>query len=451
MATANHNTAVKPPFADPGGGPNDRRIQSWMDPLNEHGQIEVLQLCTANDATPLPKNPFTIGKTIEQAVGKIAEAYTEAKGSKYVIKVRNHDQFVRLQDVQELIDGTKVKITPHPTLNIVKCWARCSNAMEMNEDQLLTELQPQGVIAVRRITKLVNGRRQNTRSLILTFNGTVAPKHVFFGLIRVETEKYYPLPLICYNCFSFGHAKAKCEAEAMCRNCSKNHILAEGAVCSNPPFCKNCNQNHPPSSKTCPVYVNEEEIVKLKVDCGLTYNDAKLEIEKRNGANSYASQVQARLAKARNESEKDNEIKKLKVEVAQIKSLLEANTKLKTQNDLMKQKLRELCDNKLKGKNKADRQVPNDQSKIVTKPQTTIPKENSSLEKQSQPKKKRPLKPSLSNDADGTSQPPGKKLGLDEKNDAEKMEIDVNNIYEILQMVSGDEEADTDNEEDNVL
>lgn len=457
MATASKHPAVTPPFADTGGGPNSRRIQTWMDPLNEHGQIEVLQLCTADDATPLPKNPFTIGKTIERAVGKIAEAYTEAKGSKYVIKVRNHDQFVRLQDVQELINGTKIKIAPHPSLNVVKCWARCSDAVELDEDQLLAELHPQGVIAVRRITKFVNGRKQNTRSLILTFNGTVAPKHVFFGLIRVETEKYYPLPLICYNCFSFGHAKAKCDAEAACRNCSKNHTSTEGAACSSPAFCKNCNQNHPPSSKTCPVYLHETEIIKLKVDCGMTYNDAKLEIEKRSGAGSYASQVQARLAKARDESEKDNEIKKLRVEVAQMKTILEAYTKLKTQNDQMKRKLQELCRNKPKDKNKPNPQLPEDQSNSTFKNQQTTKEAKQQHEKQhqqTQNKKKRPLKPSLSNEAEGSSQPPGKKLGVEEANKPETMEIDINNIYEILEIISGDEvlddTADADDEEDNV-
>ncbi|EDS41710.1 conserved hypothetical protein [Culex quinquefasciatus] len=47
----------------------------------------------------------------------------------------------------KLIDGTKIKIAPHPSLNVVKCWARCSDAVELDEDQLLAELHPQEVIA----------------------------------------------------------------------------------------------------------------------------------------------------------------------------------------------------------------------------------------------------------------------------------------------------------------
>ncbi|EDS29585.1 conserved hypothetical protein [Culex quinquefasciatus] len=97
--------------------PNRRTLQTWMDPKNEHGQVEILQL-KATQGGKLPNNPFIISKTIENTVGKIAAAHTEGKGERYVLKVRNHAHFEKLQTVTKLIDGSDVQIIPHPTQNI---------------------------------------------------------------------------------------------------------------------------------------------------------------------------------------------------------------------------------------------------------------------------------------------------------------------------------------------
>lgn len=329
MATANEDTLGWPPIQNE-NNPNRRTVQKWMDPKNEYGQIEILQL-KASDGGKLPKNPFIISKTIENAVGKIASAHTEGKGERYVLKVRNHAHFEKLQKVSKLIDGTAIQIVPHPTQNIVKCVVTCREVETLNEEELLQELEPQGVRAVHRIKKFVNGSQIGTPTLIITFNGTVAPAHVYFGLIRIKTRTYYQSPLLCYKCFDYGHPKTKCANLARCSNCSQSHE-AEAEKCSNAAYCKNCEQAHSPKDKKCPVYLKEDAIIHLKTDKNCTYIEAKEIYEHENSTVSYASKVQERLQQARNESAKDDEIKNLKKEIENLKMIAKEIITIKTEN-----------------------------------------------------------------------------------------------------------------------
>ena len=180
---------------------NNQTVPHWMDPNGLHGKIEILQLKHADDKQKLPKNPFIIAKSIEQAVGKIESANTEARGEQYVLKVRQHNQFVKLQTLTKLIDDTPIKIIPHPTRNFTKCVVKSHDTKDMDEAIILKELEPQGVTHVRRITRFVDGKRINTPTLILTLAGTVLPSSVFFGLRRVEAKRYYPRPMLCFNCY----------------------------------------------------------------------------------------------------------------------------------------------------------------------------------------------------------------------------------------------------------
>ena len=71
---------------DPGGSAKGRRLPVFMDPTNVFGQLTYLQLIGKDD-TPLPKNPFVIGKSVEQFLGgSIEGATSEAQGTRYTRK-----------------------------------------------------------------------------------------------------------------------------------------------------------------------------------------------------------------------------------------------------------------------------------------------------------------------------------------------------------------------------
>lgn len=263
-----------PPFDDPGGGPSDdsarniihgsyagRTVPTWLDPSDEHGKLTVLKLEGENG--PLPSKPFLLRTSVEKWIGgKIEGAFRENRGISYALKVRNPKQVEKLMAMKTLADGTKVKISKHPVLNKSRCVVSCLDVKDASDDELMDCLAPQGVSEFRRI-KRRTGKEQyeNTASIILTIEGTVVPNHIDFGWLRCKTRPYYPAPMVCYQCWSFGHTKKRCQqSQPTCGNCSQGHVTDETNRCNTDPFCKRCNSaSHSLSSRKCPTYVEESD------------------------------------------------------------------------------------------------------------------------------------------------------------------------------------------------
>lgn len=323
MATALTLVGDDPPLGDPpydNNGHhingNERTIPMWMDRLGLHGERIILQMSAADETSSLP-NAFIVGRSIEAAVGgKIESAKTEDKRTKYALITRSIQQAKQLISMKKLADGTEVVVELHPTRSKCRCVVSCPEVIDMTENELLAELKNQGIVEVRRIFRPEGTKKVNTPTLILTIGRSVAPKHVFFGPLRIPTRLYYPNPMICYKCCKYGHTKNKCTNVAACKNCSGVH--PEGAEdCDQQPFCKNCQGNHQPISKKCLQYVKEQKIIKIQVESGMTFPEARREYEKLNGENSYAgvSGAQDRLDQIR----RDNEVQMLKAEIIKLK------------------------------------------------------------------------------------------------------------------------------------
>lgn len=143
----------------------------------------------------------------------------------YVLKVRGPEQVRRLLAMSKLADGTEIKIAEHPTLNQRMCVVFNADVTSLSDDYLTAQLTPQGVKAVRRIRKkTVNGDWENTPTIILTISGTVIPPHIDFGWSRCRTRNYYPSPMVCFQCWEYGHTGKRCQQPSrVCGRCSGVH------------------------------------------------------------------------------------------------------------------------------------------------------------------------------------------------------------------------------------
>lgn len=312
-----------PPWGSGGG---ERRLPDWMDPNGNQGELVIL-LMVPKDGQKFPDNPFIVGRSLEQAIGgKLDDSYTDNKGTRYILKVRSEAKAKKLLAMKKLIDGTDVEVQSHPTLNLVKCVVNCPEAVNMSEELLQEELSSQGVTKVHRILRRVNNDKVNTPTLILTVSGTVVPRHIWFGSLRIATRVYFPSPMMCYKCFAYGHTKMRCQGQERCQNCSKTHQIDENG-CPNPAKCLHCDESHPTTSKKCKVYLKEEEIIRIKVNTGVSFVEAKKEYERCHGSQSYAgvSGVQDRLK----QDEKDREIQLLRSEIAKLRKTVEELSKKK--------------------------------------------------------------------------------------------------------------------------
>lgn len=134
---------------DPGGS-NGRTFPAYLDPRNEFGAITTL-LMTGKDGVSLPTEPFIIGKSIEDLVGPIESAKSEAQCSRYVLRTRKPLQVEKLLKMSKLCDGTEIEIKLHPTLNSSRCVIISLDLMKKSEEHIVEQLHPQGVTAARRI------------------------------------------------------------------------------------------------------------------------------------------------------------------------------------------------------------------------------------------------------------------------------------------------------------
>lgn len=299
---------------------NDRTLPSWLDPNNIHGAVTILQM-KAEDGI-LPSNPFIIEKSVVKQVGKISDAYKSKDGS-LIMKVRNVNHVEALLQLKTLIDGTKINISKHPILNRTKVVVSCAEVKDMDDATLLRGLQEKyNIIEIRRIKKMEDGHLKNTPAMILTFDGTVAPNEVFIGFQRCRTRVYLPNPMQCFRCFRFGHTKTNCRGKETCRNCSKEHPilldLNRKQVCSEPAYCRNCEGNHQLASRQCPIYREEEMVIIMRAERGVSIGEArqlvKNNLKKQNDASTYAEAAA-----------KSTELEQLKGEVRNLLQKIAAN------------------------------------------------------------------------------------------------------------------------------
>ncbi|XP_055605337.1 uncharacterized protein LOC129753539 [Uranotaenia lowii] len=259
----------------PGDHPG-RTIPEWLDPQNLHGHLFYMFL-KASDGHTLP-NPFLVGRSIEKHVGKIEGAFFDRIRKWYVLKLRNMDQGRKLEEMKKLIDGTPIEIGSHPNLNRRKFVVSCGEVIDMTEADLLAELLSQKITEVRRITKKTPAGIIGTPTLVLTINSTVIPEFVNFGLLRVRTRLYIPQPLLCRQCFSYGHPKKRCPNERACSICSsQKHDSSE---CPGKKFCRTCQSHeHSPAERTCPKWVEESTALRISAEQNLSLAAARQQIK----------------------------------------------------------------------------------------------------------------------------------------------------------------------------
>ncbi|XP_055591528.1 uncharacterized protein LOC129743517 [Uranotaenia lowii] len=158
--------------------------------------------------------------------------------------------------------------------------------------------------------------------MVLTIRGTVPPNHVWFGYLRVATRPYYPRPMQCFLCGKFGHTKVRCPNQPICPTCGESEIHQ---TCPNPAHCVNCQGDHPTVNRECPNFQHEQNIIRLRVDLGISHPDAVKQYRSRLNA-ATNSKLQLRLDNAK--STTPAEETRIKLLEKQIAILLEKNAQL---------------------------------------------------------------------------------------------------------------------------
>lgn len=216
-------------------------------------------------------SPFVIEKAIKGCVGIVPNVKKLRSGC-IQVEVSREAQATNLLKLNTF-GGCAVKITPHRSMNSSKGVVRSLELSELSEQELLDGLADQGVTAAKHIYQKRDGNRQKTRTVILTFSVSSLPNNIKAGYLNIKVEKFIPSPLRCFKCQKFGHHQTTCRHETVCAKCG---LAAHGEEpCGRPAHCVNCSGEHPAFYTTCPSWVKEKEICKIKTTQNISYPEAR--------------------------------------------------------------------------------------------------------------------------------------------------------------------------------
>jgi hypothetical protein len=121
--------------------------------------------------------------------------------------------------------------------------------------------------------KRVKAASERHEQSSLPFHQACCQREIKAGYFNIRVEQYIPNPLRCFKCQKFGHHRTACKRDAICAKCG---LPDHGEnPCSSPAHCVNCNGDHPAFFTTCPTWITEKEICKIKSTLNLSYPEAR--------------------------------------------------------------------------------------------------------------------------------------------------------------------------------
>ena len=134
-----------------------------------------------------------------------------------------------------------VKVSPHRSVNTSRGVIRSRNIADCNVEEIVQELQLQGVTAASIMHVRDGDSRRRTNTVVLMFASPQPPKHITAGYLRVPVEAYIPNTPRCYNCQKYGRSSRACKSAVLCVHCGN---LAIRLPTTKIKKCVNCKDDH---------------------------------------------------------------------------------------------------------------------------------------------------------------------------------------------------------------
>lgn len=274
-----------------------------------------------------PKNgefisPFLLSKHLDTTIGRIQSANHTKDGLLVQITKKQADK----------VDGSKagtveLQVTYNEFLNTSKGLIFFPEFKYITDEEILAELEEQNVSQITRFLKkgdqMTNEKgttegKTNTGLFLLQFNKPLKPETIVICHERVKVRVYYPNPMRCIKCHKFGHKEKNCRAKMkICGHCAE--VQQDKHDCSEkPPKCVNCDGVHPSWNWTCPLYMQEQAIIKYATNNQESYKEARQRQQTNVRISSFAETL-------KRDNARDEEIENLK---KQMTILQETNQKL---------------------------------------------------------------------------------------------------------------------------
>lgn len=234
----------------------------------------------ANKPNLAKMNPMKVAREIDKICGAVERVDHKRSGSLLIV-AKSHEQVKQLLNTTMFCNTIPVLASVAWGSQTVYGKIYAPEFTSESLEEILEYLKPCGVVGVRKFYQ--DPARANSPLYVLTFLKDCCPETIKVGYSIYRVDPYYPTPLRCGNCLRWGHSAKFCHGGAVCGNCGqKGHIRAN---CSEEAsICLNCKGNHDAASRTCPFYIREQEICRVKVDSGISFKEARDRVCQNNSA-----------------------------------------------------------------------------------------------------------------------------------------------------------------------
>ena len=221
---------------------------------------------------------FKVDRKIKELIGPCERLSEDFHNQSWTVQVKSEQQGNLLLNMKELL-SEPVIVTAHDYYNQSQGVLTCALLKGYSDQDITEGLSEHGVIQCRRIIRNPKSTTpEPTATLILTFNTPNPPDRITIRTgLKERIRPYIPLPRRCFNCQHYGHSGAKCRRPVpVCFRCGAN---VEGdhkpKKCQLPINCVHCKEPPSVTSKTCPKYIFEKELLTLRTKEHLTFAEAR--------------------------------------------------------------------------------------------------------------------------------------------------------------------------------
>ena len=240
---------------------------------------------------PLSKlSVFSIQKGFHALLGCDPKNIRSLRSGDLLVEVDTISQ-ARCIEKCSKVHTVPVKTSPHRTLNTSKGIVRHEALRQGSVEEILDSLR-ETVCHVHRFTRIKDGTKVPTGTIVVTFKSPNAPEKIKMGYLNLKVETYIPNPLRCFNCQKYGHGRTSCKRRSsVCGKCGQQDH-EELACQEEKPKCANCEGSHPAYSKSCPLWVKEKEVQKVKATQNISFPEARKIVDaKLSSGPTYASKT----------------------------------------------------------------------------------------------------------------------------------------------------------------
>ncbi|XP_055589130.1 uncharacterized protein LOC129741432 [Uranotaenia lowii] len=222
--------------------------------------------------TMYPVNPFFIKKAMDAFSSNVT--ISRMRNGCLLLKTVDRQQAAKLMKMTNFGGTIKVEVTKHPTLNLISGTIYCRDLVSLSDKEILQELTSEHVVKVSRMSKKDKaGKSVDTGTFILTFDLNILPASINVGFYLCKVKPYIPSPLRCKNCLHYGHTKNHCKGNQACAMCGQ--MFHGSSECASLPKCINCSGDHSALSRTCPKYIDEMEIQRIRTNDRVSIGEAR--------------------------------------------------------------------------------------------------------------------------------------------------------------------------------